>query len=145
VTWFSGDEYTMKLTAANTAGAFSLVEASVPPGSGPVPHSHPDHDETFSLLSGRLEFLDGDRTFVAGPGDLVYVPRGSRHRFLNVGEQHATMLFMFTPGGPEGLFIEGGDEPVPGAQVQPWGPERITPHILDLAEKYGHVALPDPQ
>jgi hypothetical protein len=23
------------------------------------------------------------------------------------------------------MFVEGGDEPQPGVQVQPWGPERI--------------------
>jgi hypothetical protein len=28
-----------------------------------------------------------------------------------------------TYGVPEGLFVEGGDQPQPGVQVQPWGPE----------------------
>jgi mannose-6-phosphate isomerase-like protein (cupin superfamily) len=83
--WFSGDVYTVKITAADTNGSFGLIEASVPPGSGPVAHAHADQDETFYLLSGELEFLDGDETFMARPGDLVFVRRRIRHRFKNIG------------------------------------------------------------
>ncbi|PMR59705.1 hypothetical protein C1A38_18045 [Verrucosispora sp. ts21] len=36
---FAGHGYTMRLQAAQTAGA------SVPPGGGPVPHTHTDQDE----------------------------------------------------------------------------------------------------
>src|SRR3977135_4448333 len=72
--WFSGDIYTVKLQAEVTNGAISMVDASVPVGGGPVPHSHVDEDETFFMLSGELEFLDGDKTFMAGPGDVVFVP-----------------------------------------------------------------------
>ena len=39
-------------------------------------------------------------------------------------------------GGAEGLFVEGGDEPQPGVQVQPWGPERIDERLLGLLVKY---------
>lgn len=141
--WFSGDVYTVRLSAAATNGSLGIVEASAPPGSGPVPHTHADQDETFYLLSGELEFLDGDRVFTAGQGDIVHVPRKIRHRFLNVGLHTAKMLFIYTPGGTEELFIEGGDEPQRGVQVQPWGPERFDDRILGLFAKYGTEALPD--
>jgi quercetin dioxygenase-like cupin family protein len=80
--WFSGDVYSVKLTAQQTNGAVGVVEASVPPGGGPVAHTHADQDETFYVISGELEFLDGERTFMAGPGNLVHCPRRTRHRFL---------------------------------------------------------------
>lgn len=51
------------------------------------------------------------------------------------------MVFVYTPGGAEGLFIEAGDEPKPGVQVQPWGPKRIDDHALSLLPKYDN-ALP---
>src|ERR1700727_3521377 len=63
--WFSGDVYSVKLTAEQTRGTVGLIEGSVPPGGGPVPHTHRDQDETFYLLSGELEFLDGEKTFIA--------------------------------------------------------------------------------
>lgn len=141
--WFSGDVYSVKLTAQQTRGSLGVIEASVPPGGGPVPHTHADQDETFYLLSGELEFLDGDKTFIAGPGDLVFCPRAIPHRFKNVGLHTAKMLFFYTPGGSEGLFLEGGDEPRPGVQVPTWGPERIDERMLSLFEKYGLAAVPE--
>jgi quercetin dioxygenase-like cupin family protein len=105
--WFSGDVYSVKLTAADTNGSIGIVQGSVPPGGGPIPHTHADQDETFYVLNGELEFLHGDRTFLARTGDLVHVPRQVRHRFLNVGFHPAQLLFLYTPGGSEGLFVEG--------------------------------------
>jgi quercetin dioxygenase-like cupin family protein len=135
--WFSGDIYTVKATAADTGGSIGAVDASVPPGGGPVPHIHPGHDEIFYLLSGALEFSDEEDTFVAGPGDLLFVPRGRRHGFTNTGLHPARMLFLYTPGGVEQVFVEGGDEPVAGQQVPNWGPERFDTALLDLLSKYG--------
>jgi quercetin dioxygenase-like cupin family protein len=143
VKWFSGDEYRIRLTAANSGGVLGLVEAMVPPLSGPVAHTHADQDETFYMIDGELEFLDGDQTFMAAPGDVVFIPRTIRHRFKNVGSRPARMLFMYTPGGTEQVFIEGGDEPVSGAEVQPWGPERINDEFIGLLRKYGCEALPE--
>ncbi|GIH24386.1 hypothetical protein Aph01nite_26960 [Acrocarpospora phusangensis] len=138
--WMSGDVYTMKLTATQGSGALGFIEASIPVGAGPVPHMHNNSDEAFYLLAGELEFLDGDRTFIGRTGDFIYIPRGHRHRFRNVGVHPARMIFMFTPGGPEQTFIEGGDEPLPGEQPAPWGPERFGT-LIELATRYDSVLL----
>jgi mannose-6-phosphate isomerase-like protein (cupin superfamily) len=143
-TWFNGDILATKLTAAQTGGALGLIEATCPPGGGPIPHIHHNHDETFYMVSGELEFLQGDRVLMAGAGDVVFIPRGMTHRFHNPGIQPTKMVFVYTPGGPESLFIEGGDEPQPGVQVQPWGPERIDERLLSLLSKYD-TALPPRQ
>ncbi|QIQ01932.1 cupin domain-containing protein [Streptomyces liangshanensis] len=135
-TWFNGDIYGVRLTAEQTGGVIGVIEATVPPGGGPAPHVHAATDETFYLISGELEFLDGDRVFTARTGDVVHLPRGTVHRFTNAGIQPAKLLFVFTPGGAEGLFVEGGDPPLPGVQVQPWGPERIDERMLGLLRKY---------
>ncbi|MGK5742540.1 cupin domain-containing protein [Micromonospora sp. URMC 103] len=140
--WMVGDVYTVKLTAAQTNGSLSFIDASVPAGAGPVAHSHADSDEAFYVISGELEFLDGDRTFIGRAGDLVFIPRGHRHRFKNVGVHPARMLFLFTPGGPEGAFVEGGEDPRPGEQPGLWGPERLT-RMVELANRYGSEMLPD--
>lgn len=139
--WFSGDVYTVRLQSAQTRGSVGIVEASVPPGGGPVPHTHAEQEETFYLLSGELEFLDGERTFTAVTGDVVHIPRLVRHRFTNVGLHTAKLLFIYTPAGAEGLFVEGGDEPTPGVQVDTWGPERFDERILGLFHKYGVEAV----
>jgi quercetin dioxygenase-like cupin family protein len=123
--WASGDIYTVKAAGPETLGGFGLIEATVPPGGGPVAHVHNDSEEAFYVLSGELEFLDGDRIFTAGTGDFVLVPRGIRHRFKNVALHPARMLFLFTPAGAEQVFIEGGDEPVHGQLPTPWDEARF--------------------
>jgi mannose-6-phosphate isomerase-like protein (cupin superfamily) len=142
VTWFNGDVYSVKLTAEQTGGRVGLVEASVPPGGGPPPHVHGRTDETFYVVDGELEFLSGDRTFTASTGDVVFLPHGQLHRFYNPGLLPAKLLFVYTPGGVEGVFGEGGDEPQPGVQVQPWGPERIDERLIGLLAAYDTTVPP---
>src|SRR5205823_11389919 len=60
-TWFNGDIYSTRLTGQQTGGQIGLVEATVPPGGGPAPHVHERTDETFYVVNGEPEFLDGDR------------------------------------------------------------------------------------
>jgi quercetin dioxygenase-like cupin family protein len=142
-TWFSGDTYTIKASGQSTGGSLGLVEATVPPGGGPIAHAHTRADEAFYVLSGELEILDGSRTFVAGAGDFVFIPRGIRHRFKNTGLHSSRMLFMFTPGGEEGVFAYG-DEAQPGQPPTVWGIERFnTPEILRFNEERGVLILPE--
>jgi mannose-6-phosphate isomerase-like protein (cupin superfamily) len=140
--WVFGDTYTMKLTSELTNGSLGLVEASVPPGGGPVAHTHAGEDEIFCLISGELEFLCGERIFSAGPGDVVFVPRTLRHRFLNKGLEPVKMYFLYTPGGSEGILVEAGDEPEPGRPAPLWGPERLGV-LGDLMVKYGIEVVPE--
>jgi mannose-6-phosphate isomerase-like protein (cupin superfamily) len=142
-TWFSSDTYTIKASAESTNGALGLVEATVPPGGGPVAHAHTRSDEAFYVLSGELEILDGSSTFLAGANDFVFIPRGTRHRFRNTGVHSARMLFMLTPGGEEGVF-RYGDKPQPGHTPPAWSIERFTtPEILRFNEEHGVQILPE--
>ena len=50
----------------------------------------------------------GDRTFAATAGSFVWLPRGVPHTFVVEGDRPARMLTLLTPGGGEGVFIEGG-------------------------------------
>ncbi|MFE2541864.1 cupin domain-containing protein [Actinacidiphila glaucinigra] len=117
--WGVGDTYTIKATAAQTNGGFGLIEATVPAGSGSGAHAHGDEEESFYILDGKLEFLDGDRTFTATAGDFVYIPRGIRHRFTNKSYHAAKMLFMFTPGGAETFIQDFGAPARPGEPAPP--------------------------
>ena len=139
--WVSGDVYTIKATAETTNGAFSFIEASVPPGGGPAPHVHNREDEAFYLVSGELDMLDGDETFTAKSGDFIFVPRGSLHRFTNSGLHTAKLLIMFMPGGFEACFSKGGDDPTPGMAPPPWDGARFerfqeTMDQLDLGTQF---------
>jgi quercetin dioxygenase-like cupin family protein len=135
----AGDTYTIKVTAEDTNGSLGFGEAVVPPGSGPVAHSHGKEDEAFYVLSGQVEFLNGDALEMTGPGDFVFIPRGTRHRFRNVGDDDARMLFLYTPGGHERFFIEHGDVAEPGKQSPPWSHERYAALVDGLFRR--HVTI----
>jgi mannose-6-phosphate isomerase-like protein (cupin superfamily) len=106
--WFLRNRMTIKATAASTNGAFGLVESLIAPGFSPPLHVHHREDESFWVLEGELTLRCGDRTFRAGPGAFVFLPRDVAHTFVVEGDQPARMLTLLTPGGGEGVFIDGG-------------------------------------
>lgn len=96
-----------KLSAADSAGALSVCEFTLPAwSSGPVLHSHDAVDEGFFIVYGHLEFeLDGARLH-AGPGDFAWVPRGTAHTFACAADEPVHVVGFATPGGIEHLFVE---------------------------------------
>lgn len=114
-----GDRYTYLLTGAETGGAFALFHFLVPPGSGSPPHTHSREDETFYVLSGAVEFTLGGKPLRAGPGDVVFGPRGIEHQFKNYGETDAEMACLVLPAGLEAFFREAGLAARPGERPPP--------------------------
>ena len=134
--WTVGDTYTIKASASITGGAYSLVEASVPPGSGPPPHVHTREDEAFYILDGQLEFTAGEQTVLAGAGDFIYLPRGDMHRFTNPGIFPARALMLLSPGGFEGFFRDAGIPARPGEPAPPLDPADA-PRLASISARFG--------
>jgi quercetin dioxygenase-like cupin family protein len=102
-----GGAITVRLRAEQTGGQLGLVEQVVPAGyPGPAMHVHPDFDETFYVIEGKLGFRVGDRAFEAGPGTVAFIPRGTPHTFANPDREAARSLVLATPGGFERYFEE---------------------------------------
>jgi mannose-6-phosphate isomerase-like protein (cupin superfamily) len=114
----------VKATAESTGGAFGLVESLLAPGFSPPLHIHHREDETFYVLEGELTMKCGDRTFRAVAGAFVFLPREVPHTFVVEGDQPARMLTLLTPGGGEGVFIEGS-RPAEHAGLPPSTPPDI--------------------
>lgn len=101
-----GTRYLTTLKTADSGGAMSITDSVSPAGEGPPRHIHHDADETFVMLTGEAEFwLDGETT-VKGPGETVFVPRGTPHTFRVLGDRPSRHLVILTPGGFEGFFAE---------------------------------------
>ena len=78
---------------------FGLFDYVMPPTTpGASPHYHRGFSETFYILDGELDVLNGGDWVKAGPGDLVYVPKESVHGFRNSTESEVRFLILFTPG-----------------------------------------------
>ena len=90
-----------------TDGAFSLVEHPLPPRAlGSPVHTHRNEDEYSYVLEGRVGVQLGDDVLEAGPGELVFKPRGVAHAFWNAGDEPARLLELISPAGFENYFRE---------------------------------------
>ena len=67
------------------SAAVSIIVVDAPPGSGPRLHRHP-YEEVFVIQDGTVTFTAGDETIEAHGGQVVVVPGGVPHRFVNTGE-----------------------------------------------------------
>ena len=69
----------------NHNAAVSVIVVDAPPGSGPRLHRHP-YEEVFVVQEGTATFTAGDETIEASSGQVVVVPGGVPHKFVNNGE-----------------------------------------------------------
>jgi quercetin dioxygenase-like cupin family protein len=100
-----------------TDGRFTALENVIPPGQGPPLHLHDAEDESWYVLEGELEFQLGDDVHRTPVGSFVFVPRGTPHCFVNVGDAPARILVLFNPAGMERFFAAFAtlDAPDPAA------------------------------
>ena len=83
--------------APRTVAQFNGHDVMVVKSKGEfVWHSHPDTDDFFLVLKGRLKIELRDQTIELGPGELFVVPRGVEHRPVADEEVH---LLLIEPAG----------------------------------------------
>jgi mannose-6-phosphate isomerase-like protein (cupin superfamily) len=133
--WFTTNLMTVKATAETTGGAYGLVEALAPAGSGPPLHVHHREDESFWILDGTLTVVCGDERFTAGPGSYVFLPRDIPHTFVVEGDVPARVLSMATPGGFERYFAAVG-RPAKTNSLPPAGPPDLA-RVARIGEEFG--------
>jgi mannose-6-phosphate isomerase-like protein (cupin superfamily) len=78
---FVGEEHGAGLT---------LILVDMPPGGGPRLHRHP-YEEIFVVLDGTATFTVGDEEVAAAPEDILVVPPGTPHKFVNTGVERLRM------------------------------------------------------
>ncbi|GHO64059.1 cupin [Ktedonobacter sp. SOSP1-52] len=63
----------------------SFIWVELPPGDGPRLHKHP-YEEVFVVQEGHATFTVGSGILEVKAGNIVIVPAGVPHKFLNSGE-----------------------------------------------------------
>ncbi|MEG3630411.1 cupin domain-containing protein [Streptomyces poriticola] len=119
------------VTVGATSGFMGL--AIIRPGERISEHYHPYSEEFVFVVEGRLEAdLDGE-TFPLRADQGLMIPIGMRHRFRNVGDEEARMVFHLSPLAPKPSLghvdteavAEGEDlKPYPLVQEEGAQPER---------------------
>jgi mannose-6-phosphate isomerase-like protein (cupin superfamily) len=75
----------------------SLAEELLPPGRAVAAHHHRELEEIYYILSGTGTMTVGGESRRVGPGDAIYVPRGSRHTLENTGAEPIRLLVACGP------------------------------------------------
>lgn len=89
-----------------TGGTLTSIETANAPGYGPPLHRHQE-TEIFYVLEGRYLFEVDGRRLVASAGDVVTVPGGSAHTFVNIGDAPARQFIQILPGLDAEAFFRG--------------------------------------
>jgi mannose-6-phosphate isomerase-like protein (cupin superfamily) len=133
---YAGGTISILISGEDTGGTFSMWEAMQKPGSEPPLHIHYANDETFVVLEGKLRIFIGDEIYDAGPGDVVFAPRGIPHAF-KIKSEVVRALTVCTPAGFEEWFRTLG-EPATSFDV----PDQVAafseedfPKMMALAKK----------
>lgn len=63
-----------------------------------TPHTR---DELYVVISGTGQFINGDQQHAFEPGEVLFVPAGQEHRFVDFSEDFATWVFFYGPTGGE--------------------------------------------
>jgi len=110
------------LSSADTSGSVSVFEMTVPAGqrlTAPA-HQNDAYEETLYGISGVLTWTVDGKAIEVGPGQALCIPRGTVHRFDNLGTDDARQLVIVTPAimGPayfrearEAVTAAGGGPP----------------------------------
>jgi mannose-6-phosphate isomerase-like protein (cupin superfamily) len=96
-----GERCCIRVPAAATGGAYSVVEIVSSPGDSTPMHIHRNEDEHLVILEGTARIALGDKTFDAAAGTGVFLPRNIPHAWGNASKSPLRFLGVCTAGGVE--------------------------------------------
>ena len=86
----------VRLFPDTSAGEFCFIETINAPGKGPPQHRHQEA-EIFRVIEGRYLYQVDGRRFFAEAGDVVSIPGGAAHGFVNVTDAPARQYILVAP------------------------------------------------
>jgi mannose-6-phosphate isomerase-like protein (cupin superfamily) len=107
-----GERCLIHISAADTNGAYSVVEIVSDHRDGTPIHIHQNEDEHFIILEGTARIASGDKTFDAAAGTAVTLTKGIPQAWCNLSDSPLRMVAIASPGGCEEilrLIAKGGD------------------------------------
>jgi quercetin dioxygenase-like cupin family protein len=131
-----GRDLIFKVTGEDTGGAFDYFIVQVAPRGGPPLHVHHLQEETIHVLKGRFKIRIGDSIFYCNEGGFAYLPSKVPHAFLNLTDEPAEIIVVYTPGGGHKFYEEFG----PISRNGPPDPKKLAP----VFEKYDMSLLGPP-
>jgi quercetin dioxygenase-like cupin family protein len=94
----------VRMPPSSNGGVMTIIETINAPGFGPPRHRH-NEVEVFRVLEGRYLYEVDCKRFHADVGELVSLPGGAEHGFVNITDRPARQLIMILPGLDAGRFF----------------------------------------
>jgi quercetin dioxygenase-like cupin family protein len=99
-----GLELTVRSPPQASGQGLTVIDAAHAPGFGPPLHRHSEA-EIFRILSGRYLFEVDGRRFFGEIGDVIAVPSGMPHAFINAANEIARQTITFLPAFDAATFF----------------------------------------
>jgi quercetin dioxygenase-like cupin family protein len=91
-----GLELAVRMAPDVSGNELAILETVNAPGFGPPLHRHPE-TEVFRVQEGRYLYEVNGQRFEATVGDVVSVPGGAAHTFLNISDQPSRQIVLMLP------------------------------------------------
>jgi mannose-6-phosphate isomerase-like protein (cupin superfamily) len=96
-----GEWFRVCTSAAQTNGAYSVVEIVAERGHGTPIHVHENEDEHFVVVEGTAHMVRGDEAFEATAGAAISLRKGIPHAWGNRSDTPLRLVVTNVPGGIE--------------------------------------------
>ncbi|MGH3588348.1 MAG: cupin domain-containing protein [Pseudonocardia sp.] len=126
--WMFDSLDTIKASAGQTGGVFTLVEFREFAGSAVPVHVNERSDTGFYVLEGEFDIVVGDDRMRTTPGSWLFVPRGTPHGW-RCRSADGRALYLSVPGGRDAFYREVGEAVPAGSPL----PLRQVPDVEALA------------
>jgi quercetin dioxygenase-like cupin family protein len=94
-----GTRNDLKISAKDTDGQLAIFEIHSKGKTGPALHIHYDQDEIVTVIEGDYLFQVGVEKMKLKVGDTLFIPRGTPHAFVHLGEGTGRKLSTYQPAG----------------------------------------------
>jgi quercetin dioxygenase-like cupin family protein len=103
----TGEKVIWRKVAADTQGQLLQGDLYAEPGGFvAAAHVHPNQEERFEVVSGRLRIrIDGEERLLS-PGDVAVIPPGRPHVWWNAGDEVVHVVGEFRPALRTEMFFE---------------------------------------
>lgn len=142
----------LKLSSKDTDGIVSTFDFIGLDRRGPSLHVHPGQDEAFYVVSGDYVFQLGEEKQRLAGGDVIFLPRGIKHSWVQMSERGQMFYFLQPAGQMEEYFLKTtqlGENPDPAALEKVRAESGITnlgpglkatdPHVLSETLSHGFL------
>ena len=107
---FLGALYRVRVSGADTAGTFAVLDTEGRRGHGSPMHRHRHDSEVFLVLSGTLRVVVDGREHEAGEGSAAVLPAGLPHGFVIVSPTARYLTLHHGPAFEQFVAAAAGED-----------------------------------